>query len=115
MYLPNYATGNIAQSQTDSSLIAASVGVVYRIIGGFVIVAGTATNVTFLSKGTGAGTPITSQMPCGINGGISLAIAAQQNTGDPPFGYFETNRGEGLTVTTGAGASTGITLVYIKI
>lgn len=114
MYLPNYAIGNIAQSQTDSVLIAGSVGVVYRVIGGFAIAA-TATNVTISSKGTGASTPITSLMPYGANGGISWPLPAQQDTGNPPFGYFETNRGEALTVTTGAGASTGITLVYIKI
>lgn len=115
MYLPNYAIGNIAPSQTDSVLVSASTGVVYRIIGGSAIVAGTATNVTFNSNGSGGSTPITATMPCGINGGIGWAIAAQENTGDPPYGYFETKRGESLTVTTGAGASTGITLVYIKI
>jgi hypothetical protein len=115
MYLPNYVTANVAPSQTDSVLVAASSGVAYRVIGGSIIIGGTATNVTLNSKGTGAGTAITSQLACGINGGISFPIAAQQRTGDPPFGYFETNRGEGLTVNTGAGSSAGITLVYIKI
>lgn len=115
MYNPNYVTANVAPGQTDSSLISAKIGIVYRIIGGFAVVAGTATNVTLNSKGTGAGTAITSTLYCGINGGIAFPIASKQDTGDPPFGYFETNRGEGLTVTTGAGASTGITLVYIQI
>lgn len=115
MYNPNYASFNIAPSQTDSSLIAAQMGVAYRVIGGFAMVAGTATNVTLLSKGTGAGTTIGPLMPCGINGGISWPIAAQQKTGDAPYGYFESNRGEGITITTGAGASTAIHLIYIKI
>lgn len=116
MFIPNYAKSDVASSQTDSALISAKVGVVNRIIGGFIIVAGTATNVTLNSKGTGAGTSITSTLPCGINGGISWPIAAQQNTGDPPFGYFESARGEGITVTTGAGASViGVNLTYIQI
>ncbi len=115
MYLPSYKSVDIAPSQTDSSLVAAKSGVVYRVIGGFAMAAGTATTLIFSSKGTGSSTAITCTLPCGANGGICFPIAAQERTGDPPYGYFETNRGESLTATTGSGTTVGVSLVYIQI
>lgn len=115
MYLPNYKTLDIAPSQTDSVLVAGKPGLVYRVIGGFALAAGTATTFFLSSKGTGSSTAITSTMPYGANGGISWPIAAQERAGDPPFGYFETNRGESLTATTGSGSTVGVSLVYIII
>ena len=116
MFVSNTSFANVAASQTDSNIISALDGKIISVIGGFAVVAGTATNVTFNSKGTGAGTAISSIIPCGINGGLLMPLPAQQNTGEPPFGYFKTNKGEGLTVTTGAGASiVGITITYVTI
>ncbi len=115
MYLPNYAIADIAPSQTDSSLVTKKVGFVNRVIGGFVVAAGTATTIVLNSKGTGSGTAITSTLFCGANGGICWPIAANERIGDPPFGYFESIRGEGITATTGSGTTVGVTLVYIQI
>ena len=116
MLVARTSFANVAASQTDSNIISAKESTIFRIIGGFVVVAGTATNVTFNSKGTGAGTAITSIIPCGINGGLLMPSPAQIPSGESPCGYFDTNKGEGLTVTTGAGASiVGITLRYVEI
>ena len=116
MFLSKTSFANVAASQTDANVITAKDSTIFRIIGGFVVVAGTATNVTFNSKGTGAGTAITSIIPCGINGGLLMPSPSQDRSGEPPFGYFDTNKGEGLTVTTGAGASiAGVTVRYIEL
>lgn len=116
MLLSNTSFANVAASQTDALVVAAQDGKRIKVIGGFVIVAGTATNVTMNSKGTGTGTAITSIMPCGINGGISWPLPSQSTSGEPPHGYFTTNKGEGLAVTTGAGASiTGVTVTYVTV
>lgn len=116
MFLSNTSFANVAASQTDSNIVTAQSGKIIRVIGGFVVVAGTAMNVTFNSKGTGTGTAISSIIPCGANGGAVFPLPAQQNTGEPPFGYFQTNKGEGLAVTTGAGATiVGITLTYVTL
>lgn len=117
MLLSKTSFVNVAASQTDTNIVTGIDGKIIRVIGGFAIVAGTAMNLTFNSKGTGSGTAITSIMPCGINGGIALTLPAQSNTGEPPHGYFkDTGKGEGLTVTTGAGATiVGITLTYVEI
>mgnify|MGYP001567464283 CR=1 FL=1 len=116
MFVSNTSFVNVAASQTDANIVTGIYGKVIRVIGGFAVVAGTAMNITFGSKGSGTGTAITSIIPCGANGGLALALPTQNTTGEPPFGYFETNKGEGLTVTTGAGASiTGITLTYVTM
>ena len=107
---------NVAASQIDANIISAKDSTIFRVIGGFVVVAGTAMNVTFNSKGTGAGTAITSIIPCGINGGLLMPSPSQDNSGEPPFGYFDTIKGQGLTVTTGAGASiVGVTVRYTEL
>jgi hypothetical protein len=115
MFQPSYKISDVPPSQTDAALVSAKTGVVYSVFGGFAVVSGTATTLVLNSKGTGAGTAITSTLFCGANGGIALPLTAQQNTGEPPFGYFESNRGEGITATTGAGSTVGISLVYIQI
>ena len=117
MFLSNTSFANVAASQTDANIVTAQDGKIIRVIGGFAVVAGTAMNLTFNSKGTGTGTAISSIIPCGANGGLVIPLPAQQDTGNPPFGYFrDTNKGEGLAVTTGAGASiVGITLTYVTI
>ena len=116
MLVAKTSFANVAASQTDANVISAKDSTIFRIIGGWVICAGTATNVTFNSKGTGAGTAITSICPYGVNGGHIMPSPSQPITGEAPPGYFDTNKGEGLTVTTGAGASiTGITIRYVEI
>lgn len=99
-----YAVANVAASQTDSSVITAVTGKKIRVVAVTAIAGGTATNLTFNSKGSGAGTAISPLYANGANGGEVLPFN--------PMGWFETNSAEALTVTTGAGSTTGILVVY---
>jgi hypothetical protein len=94
----------VAASQTDSSLVSAVAGRKIRVTT-VIINQGdtTASTVTFNSKGSGAGTAIYPALKFAANGGIGVT-----NT----TGLFETIAGEGLTVTTGAGSTTGIAVTY---
>ena len=102
-----FAKANVAASQTDSSLITAVTGKKLRVIAVAAVAGGTATTLTFNSKGAGAGTAISALFANGINGGEVLSYN--------PVGWFETKSGEALTVTTGAGATTGIQVVYVEV
>lgn len=104
--LPERRTfANIAASQTDSSVIAAVTGKVIRVLAIANVAGATATNITFNSKGSGAGVAISPLFANGINGGEVLPFN--------PMGWMETVSGEALTATTGAGATTGIIVTYI--
>ena len=115
MFTAKYATATINPSVTDGNVITAKPSVVFRIVGGWVVAGGTATNVTFNSKGTGSGTAISSVIYCGANGGLVMPSPPQIGSGEPPFGYFQTNKGEGLAATTGSGTTVGITVVYAEV
>lgn len=101
------AIANVAASQTDSVIVAAVTGRKIRVIAGWTIAGATATTVVFNTKPGGAGTAITPVIAQGVNSGLVLP-----NNHD---GWFETNKGEGLTVTTGAGSSTGLIVLYNEI
>lgn len=98
----------IAASATDSVLVAASGSKKIR-VHAFVINHGdtTASAVTFNSKPAGSGVAIYPPLKGTANGGFFPPEA--------PSGYFETLRGEGLTVTTSAGSTTSISVVYSLI
>lgn len=100
--LPAFA--NVAASQTDSSIVAAVAGAKINVLAVYAIAGGTATNLTFNTKPAGAGSAISALMANAINGGAVL--------GHNPKGWFRTGVGEGLSVTTGAGSTTGIGVVY---
>jgi hypothetical protein len=102
------AYDTIAASTTDSVLVAAASGEKIR-VRSFMINQGdtTPSAVTFNSKGAGAGTAIFPALKYAANGGTSL--------NDNAKGWFETNSGEALTVTTGAGSNTGIIVTYERI
>ena len=97
---------NVAASQTDSSLVAAVTGQKVCVYKAAALTAATATNVTFNTKGGGAGTAISPLFAFGANGGLVLP-----RDGKP---WFCTASGEALTVTTGSGSSTGILVSYIQ-
>lgn len=104
---PKFARANVAASTTDGSVVAAVASksilvVLFRLHAG-----ATATNVTFNSKPAGAGSAISELFALPINGNHS--------PGYSPVGHFKTVAGEGLTVTTGAGATTGIGVVYVEV
>lgn len=100
------AIGNVAASQTDSSIVAAptNTGVKITVLAVAFVAGGTATNATFNSKGAGAGTAISPLFANAANGGVVLPYN--------PKGWFQTNAGEALTVTTGAGSTTGLIVTY---
>ena len=100
------AIANIAASQTDSSLVTAVAGKKIRVIGLAMVSGNTATNVTFNTKPSGSGTAITPLFANAANGGLVLPL--NEN------GWFETTVGQGLSVTTGSGATTGILVSYVE-
>jgi hypothetical protein len=108
------AIGNIAAGTTDGTLtlegatLAAVTGKRYYVLGVFAHLAGaTETNVTLNSKGSGAGTAISSTKQVVANGGWV------QTRGTEIDYLYKTKRGEALTVTTGAGSTVGIDLIVL--
>lgn len=95
---------NISASTTDGSIVAAVTGKIIRVISLAMVAGATATNITFNSKPAGAGTAISALFANGANGGAVLPFNEK--------GWIDTNSGEGLTATTGTGATTGIQIVY---
>lgn len=102
------AWDTVAASTTDSLLVAAVSGERIR-VRSFIINQGdtTASTVTFNSKGAGAGTAITPALKYGANGGTSVS--------DNSKGWFSTNIGEALTVSTGSGSNTGLIVTYDRV
>ena len=100
------AFANVAASQTDSSIVTAVAGKKIMVMSFRLHAGGTATNVTFNSKPAGSGTAISELFACAANGGRA--------EGWHEHGHFLTSAGEGLTVTTGTGATTGIGVTYIE-
>lgn len=98
---------NVAQSTTDATVIAAVSTKKLLVLGAIAICGGTATPITFNSKPAGAGTAISPLFSNGPNGGEVLPFS--------PSGWFMTNTSEGLSVTTGAGATTGILVCYGEV
>jgi hypothetical protein len=97
---------NVAASQTDSVLVAAVPGTAIKVLGVVAQAGGTATTIVFNTKPTGAGTAISATFQNGTNGSVVLP---ETENGD---GWFETNVGEGLTCTTGAGSTTAVQIIY---
>lgn len=103
----NRAIANVAASQTDAVVIPAVGGKKIRVLWVYALAGGTATNLTFNSKPVGAGVAISPLLANGANGGEVLS--------PNPYGWFETKTSEALTVTTGAGATTGIGVGYVEV
>lgn len=91
---------NIAASQTASELVAAVTGKKIRVHALICQCGATATTAVFNS----ASTAISLTFQNGANGGAVLPELS--------IGWFETTAGEALTVTTGAGSTTGILVIY---
>lgn len=105
--LAGRAFANVAASQTDSSLVAAVAERKIRVLSLAFVTGATGTAATVNSKGSGAGTAISMLFANAANGGAVLPHNA--------LGWFETNVGEALTLTTGAGSATGVQIVYAEI
>jgi hypothetical protein len=104
---PTKTFANVSASSTDSNIVTAVGGKKVRVVAFAAVCGGTATTLTFNSKPAGVGTAITMQFQNAANGGEVLNFN--------PVGWFDTNTGEGLTVTTGAGSTTGVQVVYTLI
>lgn len=104
---PRFAKANVAAGQTDASVVAAVALKKIRVVGLVMVTGASATDVTFNTKPGGAGTAISMLFANAENGGAVLPFN--------PVGWFETSTGEGLSATTGAGATTGIQVVYLEI
>jgi hypothetical protein len=105
---PSQKFSNVAASTTDSSLVAAVAAKVIYVVGAVIVCGGTATSITFNSKPAGAGTAISATFALGANGGFVWPCEGDGTS------LFQTNSGEGLTVTTGAGSTVGIQLLYVQ-
>lgn len=103
-YTVTPALANISASTTDSVLVTGSPGKIIRLLQFQFVAGSTATNTTFNSKGSGAGTAISPIYQNGANGG---AVANYS-----PVGWIFTNAGESLTVTTGSGSTVGVLVGY---
>lgn len=101
---PKFAFLNQAASGTNQTVVAAVTSKKLRVLALAVTCGATATNVTFNSSSAGAKTCLFAN---GANGGFILPFS--------PVGWFETVAGEALAVTTGAGSTTGIQVVYIEV
>lgn len=103
---PKYAFANISESTTDGAVISAVTGRTIRVLSAVLVCGATATTATFNTKGSGAGTAISMQFQNAANGGAVLPF----NEG----GWFQTNSGEGLTLSTGTGSTTGVQVTYVE-
>ena len=98
----------VAASDTDEVVVAAVTGMKLRVTA-LVLNHGdtTASAITFTSKGAGAGTAISPPLKGPANGGFVIP--------DNPKGWFETIRGEGLSVSSGGGSDTSIIVTYERV
>lgn len=98
----------VAGGTTDGPVVTAVAGKRIRVLA-FHLSGGTAaaTTVAFNTKPAGAGTAISPVIPLATNGND----VAPFNEG----GWFETSVGEGLAVTTGAGAAVGVIVTYVTL
>lgn len=105
MALKGSAFANVAAAQTDSVLVAAVADKRVRVKALAFVTGATATAATFNTKGSGAGVACSPLFANAANGGAVLP--------NNPEGWFETETGEGLSLTTGAGATTGVIVKYV--
>ena len=98
---------NVAAAQTDASLVTAVATKKLRVLSYRLLTGATATTFTFNSKGVGAGTAADMAHQNAGNGGAVVPHNLH--------GWFETNAGEALTCTTGAGSTTGVAGTYIEV
>ena len=104
------ASFSIVQSTTDGPIIAAVPNKAVRVLA-IVMSTPTATPITFNSKPAGAGTAISPAVNLGANAPFVLPpLNMPEGTG--PAGWWDTNSGEGLTATTGAGGTVTGEVIY---
>jgi predicted aconitase with swiveling domain len=95
------AFDNVAASATDSVLVAAATGLKIRVLTFLINHGSTTASTVVFNSASAAKTPKFLGVPNGVIG-----------ASNDRAGLFETNKGEALTVTTGAGSTTGIMVTY---
>ena len=99
---------NVAASQTDSVLVAARTGKRIAVFALSFVAGATATDATFNSKPSGsAGSAISMKFANAANGGAVLPFLEHA--------WFITRTSESLTLTTGAGSTTGVQVAFAYI
>jgi len=98
---------NTATATNDDSYVTAVPGARIRVTAVVVVAGATAQSLTFKSKPSGASSAISPLFAFGANGGMVLPYN--------PDGWFDTVKGEALTVTTASGGSTTGILVSYKL
>jgi hypothetical protein len=98
-----YLNTTVAAAQTDSQLVALVAAKKIRVLALHLDCAGTATVATLQSNATAKAGP--------FNNAASEQTVLPYN----PHGWFETAAGQALKITTGAGATTSVTLVYVEV
>ncbi len=106
-YPTKVAFANINAGTTDGAVITAVAGKRIVVIAVAFVCGATATNATFNTKPSGSGTAISCLFANAANGGAVLPANH--------FGWFQTAVGDGLTLTTGAGATTGVQVTYAEV
>lgn len=105
---PQFTFANVAVSQTDQLLVACPRGKRIRVLVFRLHTGGTATNVTFNSrKPNSTGVACSETFATAANGGHHGAFC--------PVGHFQTQIDDDLSVTTGAGSTVGVGLVYAAV
>lgn len=98
------AFANINASTTDGSVVAAAAGSRIVVTSVVLLAGGTATDLTFNTKPAGTGSAISPLFAQGVRSPVLLPYN--------PSGWFRTNAGEGLSVTTAAGSASGVLVTY---
>ena len=97
----NYFLANVPASSTEYQLIQANSSFGVKILAAILSAGSTATTIVF---NTGS-TPISPTITCPANSPVILPITDQ--------GWFErSNPSDNLTITTGAGSTVGIQLIW---
>lgn len=102
-----YTFQNVAAASTDANIVTAVASKRIRVLSVRLSSSTVATNITFNTKPGGAGTAISETFQLGVNATESYDLNQH--------GHFQTSVGEGLTVTTGAGSTTGVGITYIEV
>ena len=100
---------NVVAPTTDSNLVSAITNRVIRVFGLALDCGATPTLVTFNSKGASSGVAISASFNLGAYGTLVLPQPANISTRTV---WFQTASSESFTVTTGAGSTVGVQLIY---
>lgn len=100
---------NALANTADTQLVAAVTGKRIAVLAICALCGASDTSVTLKSKGSGAGTAISSAKALAANGGWSWARGCEIDF------LYVTTRGEALTVGTSTGSTVGLDVTYVLL